>query len=58
MDELATLANMAEIFGVIIVIGGLFFAVLQMRQIRQQRREFAAIELFRFFGNPKFTEAY
>lgn len=58
MDELATLANMAEIFGVIIVIGGLFFAVLQMRQIRQQRRELAAIELFRFFGNPKFTEAY
>ena len=58
MDELATLANMAKIFGVIIVIGGLFFAVLQMRQIRQQRRELAAIELFRFFGNPKFTEAY
>ena len=58
MDELATLANMAEILGVIIIIGGLFFAVLQMRQIRQQRRELAAIELFRFFGNPKFTEAY
>ena len=58
MDKLATLANMAEILGVIIVIGGLFFAVLQMRQIRQQRRELAAIELFRFFGNPKFTEAY
>ena len=58
MENLATLANMAEILGVIIVIGGLFFAVLQMRQIRQQRRELAAIELFRFFGNPKFTEAY
>ena len=58
MDNLDTLANMAEIIGVIIVVGGLFFAVLQMRQIRQQRRELAAIELFRFFGNPKFTEAY
>jgi hypothetical protein len=58
MIELSTLANMAEILGVIIVIGGLFFAVLQMRQIRQQRRELAAIELFRFFGNPKFTQAY
>lgn len=58
MNHLSTLANMAEILGVIIVIGGLFFAVLQMRQIRQQRRELAAIELFRFFGNPKFTQAY
>jgi hypothetical protein len=58
MSKLSTLANMAEILGVIIVIGGLFFAVLQMRQIRQQRRELAAIELFRFFGNPQFTAAY
>ncbi len=58
MNELSTLANMAEILGVIIVVGGLFFAVLQIRQFRQQRRELAAIELFRFFGNPKFTQAY
>jgi len=58
MNNLATLANIAEIIGVIIVIGGFIFAVLQMRQTRQQRRELAAIELFRFFGNPKFTAAY
>ena len=58
MNELDRLANIAEIIGVIIVVGGLFFAVLQMRQIRQQRRELAAIELFRFFGNPQFTNAY
>ena len=58
MTNLSTLANMAEILGVIIVVGGFFFAVLQMRQIRQQRRELAAIELFRFFGNPRFTKAY
>ena len=58
MNNLSTLANLAEILGVIIVVGGLFFAMMQMRQTRQQRRELAAIELFRFFGNPKFTEAY
>ena len=58
MSNLSTLANMAEILGVIIVVGGLYFAVLQMRQINRQRREHAAIELFRFFGNPRFTEAY
>lgn len=58
MNDLATIANMAEILGAIIVVGGLFFAVLQMRHLRQQRRELAAIELFRFFGNARFTRAY
>lgn len=58
MNDLANLANVAEIVGAIIVVGGLIFAVLQMRQTRQQRREMAAIELFRFFGNPQFTAAY
>jgi hypothetical protein len=58
MSDLARLANIAEIIGAVIVIGGLFFAVLQMRQIRQQRRDLAAIELFRSFGSPQFTDAY
>ena len=58
MNDLSTLANMAEILGVIIVVGGLYFAVLQLRQFRQRRRELAAIEIFRFFGNHRFTEAY
>jgi len=58
MTSLPTLANIAEIIGVLIVISGLFFAVMQMRQIRQQRRELAAMELFRFYGNPAFAEAY
>jgi hypothetical protein len=58
MSDLAMLANLAEIAGVLIVIGGVFFAVMQMRQYRQQRREMAAIELFRFFGSPHFTKAY
>ena len=58
MSNLSAVANMAEILGVIIVVGGLFFAVLQVRLIKQQRRELAAIELFRFFGNPAFARAY
>jgi hypothetical protein len=49
---------MAEILSAIIVVGGIVFAVLQMRQTRQQRRELAAIELFRSFGSPAFAEAY
>ena len=58
MNDLSSVADLAEIIGVIIVVGGLFFALIQMRQTRQQRRELAAIELFRFFGNPRFTAAY
>jgi hypothetical protein len=58
MNDLTKLANIAEIIGVLIVIGGFIFALMQMRQIKQQRRELAAIELFRFFGNPKFAAAY
>lgn len=58
MTDLSHFADIAEIIGVFIVIGGVIFAIIQMRQIRQQRREMAAIELFRFFGSPRFAEAY
>jgi hypothetical protein len=58
MTDLSRLADMAEILGALVVIGGLIFAVMQMRNIRQQRRELAAIELFRFFGNAEFNKAY
>ncbi len=58
MTDLSRLADMAEILGAIIVVGGVVFALIQMRQIRQQRRELAAIELFRFFGNPEFVKSY
>ena len=57
MESLAVMANVAEIVGGTIVVIGLFFAVLQMRQLREQRRELAAIELFRFYGNPSFSRA-
>ena len=58
MTDLSRLANMAEIFSAVVVIGGIIFAVIQMRQTRQQRRERAAIELFRSFGSPAFNDAY
>jgi hypothetical protein len=57
MENLAILANVAEIVGGTIVVIGLVFAVMQMRQIREQRREMAAIEMFRFYGNPGFSRA-
>ena len=51
MDELSRLAEMTEILGAAGVIGGVFFALVQARQARKQRREFAAIELLHFFGS-------
>ena len=58
MNDLSHLADMAEILGAAIVVVGIFFAMMQMRHLRQQRRELAAIELFRFFGSPQFSRAY
>ena len=55
--DLSTLANLAEIFGAFVVLGGLGFAVIQMHHYRQQRRETAAIELLRSFQNPEFSRS-
>ncbi len=57
MTDLNTLANLAEIFGAFVVVGGLGFAVIQMQHYRQQRRETAAIELLRSFHNPEFSRS-
>ena len=57
MNDLSTLANLAEIFGVFVVVGGLGFGVIQMQHYRQQRRETAAIELLRSFQNPEFSRS-
>ncbi|NIP81171.1 MAG: DUF4760 domain-containing protein [Gemmatimonadetes bacterium] len=55
--SLETLANLAEIFGVLVVIGGLLFAFVEIAQYRQQRRETAALELARSFQTPEFAHA-
>ena len=57
MADLSSLANLAEIFGAFVVVGGLGFAVIQMQHYRQQRRETAAIELLRSFQNPEFSRS-
>ncbi len=57
MTDLTTLANLAEIFGAAVVVGGLGFGVVQLHHYREQRRETAAIELLRSFHNPEFSRA-
>lgn len=58
MRDLTTLANLAEILGAIIVIGGVVFAVIQIRLFRRQRLEAAAIEVIRSWQSPEFTRAF
>jgi hypothetical protein len=55
--DLNTLANLAEIIGVMIVIGGFAFAVIQLLHFRRERQDRAAIELARSFQTPQFAHA-
>jgi len=58
VTDLETLANLAEVFGTLTIIGGLFFAVIQIRQYRQQLRETATLELMNKFQTPEFSRAF
>lgn len=55
--ELSTLANLAEILGAAIVVGGVAFAFVQLAHFRRQRHEMAALELARSFETPEFAHA-
>jgi hypothetical protein len=55
--SLQTLANLAEIFSACLVITGVFFGIMEVRNYRQQRQESAAMEIIRTFQNQSFTNA-
>ncbi len=55
---LNTLASLGEFLGGMAVIGGVIFAVIQVRHYRQQRRDAAAIELMHAVLGPQFGEAF
>ena len=57
MADLATLANIAEILGALTIVGGVVFAVVQIREFRTQRREAVAVELIRSFHDPQLAHA-
>jgi hypothetical protein len=58
MTDLETLANLAEVFGTITIIGGLVFAIIQIRHYRRQLRETATLELMNKFQSPEFAQAF
>ena len=55
--DLNTLANLAEIFGAIVVVVGLLFALIEVSHFRTLRRDTAALELARSVQNPAFAHA-
>ena len=58
MIDLDTLANLVEVLGVLTIIGGVLFAVVQNRQYRQQLRETATLELMHTFQTSEFAQAF
>ncbi len=50
-------ANIAEIFSALLVVVGVLFALVELRHLRRQRQETAAMEIMRAFQSPEFTRA-
>lgn len=57
MWDIATLANLADIFSGVAVVGGIIFAAVQFREFRAQRREAVTVELMRTFSEPELATA-
>lgn len=55
--DLATLANLAEVIGAVVVVGGIAFGVIQLQQLRLQRRANAAIGVASSFQDAEFARA-
>ena len=55
--NLQTIVDISQIAAALTVIGGTFFALMQLTEFRKQRREVVAGELMRTFMTPEFTDA-
>jgi hypothetical protein len=55
--DLAMLANLAQVAGGVAIISGGVFAVVQLREFREQRRQAVAVELLRSFSEPAHANA-
>jgi hypothetical protein len=56
--SLADLSNLAQVIATLVVVIGLIFGVVQVRELTRQRRETAAIQLANAFANPEFSRAF
>jgi hypothetical protein len=55
---LSDVANIVEIIGILAIVFGVLFGILQLKQHQKQSRDMAIVELARSFEDPEFTEAY
>lgn len=58
MTDLATLADIAEVLGLFVVVGGAVFAIIQIHHFRRQRQETASFEFLRSVQSREFRMAY
>lgn len=57
MTDLGMLADLADILGAIAIVGGGIFALVQLREFREQRRQAVAVELLRTFSEIEHANA-
>ena len=57
MDDLATYAAIAEIFGATAIFGGAIFGIFQLNEYRKRRRFQVAADLCRTFTDPALASA-
>jgi len=57
VDQLSSIAAMAEIFGALAILLGGLFAIVQFSEFRKRRRYQVAAELCRQFADPDFARA-
>ena len=55
--DLATYANIAEIFGAVTIVGGAIYAAVQFTESRGRRRDQVSVELFRAFSDSELGRA-
>jgi hypothetical protein len=55
--DLNTLADIADLVKAVVVVSGIVFGVIQIRQYQQQRKDIAAVQLVNSFQNPEFNKA-
>jgi len=56
--SLSDIANIVEIVGILVIVFGLIFGLIQLKQNRAQRRDLAIFECAHSFEDEDFTEAY
>ena len=55
--DLVTIANIARIVSSVVVISGIIFGIIQIRQYQQQRQDVAAVQLVNSFQSPDFNKS-